>query len=141
MPDDPSNPLKQIFEQFAEKLHDVPGKARLARLAKTAKHIPEQVLDDLAALILQLNDLQLVGNDISIALLEVGFCDVKYTDATEFAAALRSRLKRYVQQPRVADSARNDFQDRRRWWGMALSRAAELCRWPAIVLMETCSGA
>jgi len=31
---------------------------------------------------------------------------------------------------------RGDFHDRVAWWCHALARAAELCRWPAIVLTE-----
>jgi hypothetical protein len=141
VPDEPSNPFEKIIVRFAEQLHDAPGAARLARLAKTVRRIPEPVLDDLAALITQLNDAQLVGDDIAVHLIEVGYCDAKYSDATEFTCALRTRLQRYIREPRVANNERGDLKERISWWRMALGRAAELCRWPAIVLMETCSGA
>jgi hypothetical protein len=84
---------------------------------------------------------QLVGDDIAISLIEVGFCDLRFADAVEFAAALRTRLQRYIREPRVANNERRVLKERISWWSMALGRAAELCRWPAIVLMEICSGA
>ncbi|RXG86143.1 hypothetical protein [Bradyrhizobium zhanjiangense] len=135
MRDEP-NAFEKIFGHFAKRLHDAPGAARLARLAQTAKRIPEPLLDDLAALILQLDDVQLVDGDVALNLIEVGFCDVRYTDAVAFASALKTRLQGYVDDPRVASNARGDFRDRVAWWHMALSRAAELCRWPAFLLME-----
>ena len=140
MPDAP-NPFEMIFAHYAEQLRDAPGAARLARLARTAKRIPEPVLADLTALITQLGDTQLVGDDISLHLIDVAFCDTRYADAVEFVSALRTRLQRYNREPRVAINARGDFRDRVAWWRMALGRAAELCRWPGIVLMEICSGA
>jgi hypothetical protein len=138
MPDEP-NPFEKMFTHFAERLRDAPGTTRLARLARTAKGIPEPLLADLTTLILQLDDVQLVGNDIALHLIEVGFCDAKYANAADFASALRIRLQDYVRDPRVASNARGDFKDRVAWWRMALGRAAELCRWPAIVLMEASS--
>jgi hypothetical protein len=87
-------------------------------------------------LVAQLDDVQLVGNDIAIHLIEVGFCDARYADAAEFASALRSRLRRYVRSPDVAEAAREDFRRRIGWWKMALGRAFELRKWPAIVLTE-----
>jgi hypothetical protein len=129
-----------MFTHFAERLRDAPGAGRLARLARTAKRVPETLLTDLTALIAQLDDVPLVGADIALSLIDVAFCDVKYSDALAFAVALRTRLQEYVRDSRVADNARSDFRDRVAWWKMALGRAAELCRWPAIVLMtETCS--
>ena len=71
-------------------------------------------------LITQLDDVQLVGNDIAIHLIEVGFCDARYADAVEFASALKSRLRRYVRLPEVAEAAREDFRKRIGWWRMAL---------------------
>jgi len=67
-------------------------------------------------LITQLDDVQLVGNDIAIHLIEVGFCDARYADAIDFASALRSRLRRYVHLPEVAEAARQDFRKRIGWW-------------------------
>jgi hypothetical protein len=95
-----------------------------------------QVLDDLTALVLQLNDPQLAGDDIALHLIDVAFCDARYVDAVEFVCELRARLKRYVREPRVASDARGSFRERTAWWRMALARAAELCRWPVVVLME-----
>jgi hypothetical protein len=133
---DEPNPFQSIFVHFAEQLRDAPGAARLERLARTAKRIPEPVLDDLAALVLQLNDPQLAGDDIALHLIDVAFCDARYADAVEFVSALRARLARYVREPRVASDARGDFRDRVVWWRLALARAADLCKWPAVVLME-----
>ena len=136
MTSDP-NPFEQMFTQFAERLHDAPGASRLARLAKTAKRIPEPALADLTAFVVQLDDVQLAGDDIALHLIDVGFCDARYADAVEFVSALRTRLQRYVREPRVASDARGSFKERVAWWRMALGRAAELCRWPAVVLTET----
>jgi hypothetical protein len=124
-----------MFTHFAEQLPDAPGVARIVRLARTARRIPGPVLDDLAAWVEQL-DAQLVGDDIALHLIEVAYCDMKYADAIDFVSALRTRLQRYARDPRVANDARGDFKERHAWWRMALGRAAELCRWPAIVLME-----
>jgi hypothetical protein len=33
--------------------------------------------------------------------------------------------------------ARAELKERVSWWSVAVGRVAELCRWPAIVLMET----
>ncbi|WP_024506587.1 hypothetical protein [Bradyrhizobium sp. ARR65] len=52
------------MSHFAGRLRDAPGAARLAHLARTAKRIPEPVLADLAALIAQLDHVQLVGFDV-----------------------------------------------------------------------------
>ena len=113
-----------------------PALPGMSGLARTAKRIPGPVLDDLTALVLQLNDAQLVGDDIALHLIDVGFCDARYADAVEFVSALRMRLQRYVREPRVARDARGSFKERVAWWRMALGRAAELCRWPVVVLME-----
>jgi hypothetical protein len=129
--------LDRIFALFAEKLADAPGALRLARLAKTARTIPDPLLADLAALITQLDDVPLVGNDIAIHLIEISHCDARYPDATAFASALKTRLQRYVDHSLAASDARDDFRERVAWWRMALSRAGELCRWPTTVLMET----
>src|SRR5690348_11841283 len=97
--DDPNNPLEEIFSHYAEHLDDAPYASRLVRLAKTAKRIPETLMDDLAGLIVQLDDVALVGNDISVALLDVGYCDTRYPDAVAFASALKMRLTDYVENP------------------------------------------
>jgi len=80
------------------------------------------------------------GSDIAIHLIEVGFCDLIFANATGFASALRTRLQDYVRDPRVASNARSYFKERVTWWSMALGRAAALCRWPAIMLMEASLG-
>jgi hypothetical protein len=113
--DDP-NPLEDILRFHAEKFRDAPGAARIARLARTAKCIPESLLADLMALVAQLDDVQLVGGDIALHLIEVGFCDVRYSDAVDFASALRTRLQRYVHDSCVADAARTEFTERVAWW-------------------------
>jgi hypothetical protein len=118
----------------AAPLRDAPGAARVARLAKTAKRIPARLLDDLAALVIQLDDTELVGGDIAIHLVEVGYCDARYAGAVHFASALKTRLQRYIRDPEVAADARNSFRERVGWWKMALGRAFELRKWPAIVL-------
>jgi hypothetical protein len=137
MADGAANPLERIIAHFAEQLHDAPGAGRLARLAKTAKRIPDQLIAELEALIEKLDDVPLVGNDIACALIDVSRCEARYADAVEFATALKARLQRYVDNPIAAKDARGSFRERVAWWRMALSRAGELCRWPAIVLMET----
>jgi hypothetical protein len=129
--------LELILACFAERLNDAPGASRLARLAKTAGRIPEPLLADLETLIIQLGDVPLVGDDIAAHLLEVSHCDARWADATEFATALKIRLQRYASDPLAARDARRSYAERVAWWRMALSRAGELCRWPAIVLMET----
>ena len=106
------------------------------------KRIPGTLLDDVTALIAQLDDIELVGSDIALHLIDTAYCDARYTCATGFVSALeKRRLQNYVDDPRAASAARSEFRERVGWWRMALGRAAELCRWPAIVLMETCSGA
>ena len=138
MADDP-NPLEEILRFHAEKFRGSPYAGRVARLARTAKRIPAPLLDDLATLITQLDDVQLVGNDLTIHLIEVGFCDARYADAVEFASALRARLRRYVFLPEVAEAERKDLRERIGWWRMALGRAFETRKWPAVVLKETSS--
>jgi hypothetical protein len=96
-------------------------------------------LDDLATLITKIDDVQLVGNDIAIHLIEIAFCDGRCADAVAFASALRKRLRHYADDPHAAQNTRGVFRERVAWWQMAVSRAAELSRWPAVVLMETCS--
>jgi hypothetical protein len=73
------------------------------------------LLDDLSALVIQLDDTELVGGDIAIYLVEVAYCNVRYADAIEFASALRSRLWRYARSPEVAEAAREDFRKRIGW--------------------------
>jgi hypothetical protein len=97
---DDANPLENILRDHAVRFRGAPYASRVAQLARTAASIPEPLIADLAVLILQLDDVQLVGGDIALHLIEVGFCDVRYTDAVDFAAALRSRLRRYIRKPR-----------------------------------------
>jgi hypothetical protein len=133
--DDP-NPLETILRFHAEKFRGAPGAARVARLAKTAAHIPEPLLNDLATLITQVDDTELVGGDIAIHLVEVGYCNARYAGAVHFASALKTRLQRYVREPREASAARAEFRERVAWWRMALGRSFDLRKWPAIVLTE-----
>jgi hypothetical protein len=93
------------------------------------------LLDDLAALVIQLDDTELVGGDIAIHLVEIGYCNARYRDAIDFASALRLRLRRYVRSPLVAEAAREELKERVGWWRMAIRRAFELRKWPAIVLI------
>jgi hypothetical protein len=88
-------------------------------------------------LIAQVDDVQLVGADIAVHLIDVGYCDARYAGAVHFVTALKKRPQRYVDEPRVGGAARAEFKERVAWWCMALGRAAELCRWPATVLTET----
>ena len=82
---------------------------------------------------IQLLDTELVGGDIAIHLIEIGYCNARYHDAIDFASALRLRLRRYIRSAQVAEAAREDFKKRIGWWKMALGRAFELRKWPAIV--------
>jgi hypothetical protein len=117
--DDP-NPLENILRDHAARFRGAPYASRVARLAKTAKRIPAPLLDDLATLITQLDDVELVGNDVALHVVEVAYCDARYADAVEFVSALRSRLRRYVRSPQVAEAAREDFRKRIGWWRTAL---------------------
>jgi hypothetical protein len=134
--DDDSNPLETILRFHAEKFRNSPGAARVARLAKTAGSIPDPLIDDLAELIVQLDDTELVGNDLALHLVDVAYCGVRVGDAVGFAAAFRSRLQRYLRSPEVAESAREDFAPRIAWWKAAIGRAFEIRQWPAVVLAE-----
>jgi hypothetical protein len=96
------NPLEDILRFHTEKFRNAPGAAGIARLARTAARIPAALLDDLATLDHRLDDVQLVGNDVSIHVIEVGFCDARYADAVELASARRARLRRYVREPSEA---------------------------------------
>jgi hypothetical protein len=49
------------------------------------------------------------------------------------------RLQRYVENADEAASARAEFKERVGWWRMALGRAGELSRWPAMVLIKEMS--
>jgi hypothetical protein len=119
---DDGNPLEDILRFHAEKFRDAPGSARVARLARTAARIPEPLLEDLAALILQLNDVEFVGGDIALSIIEVAYCDARHGDATDFAAALRSRLQRYVRTPEVAVAAREEVKKRIGSWRTAIGK-------------------
>jgi hypothetical protein len=134
--DEAKNPLQTILEFQAEKLCNSPGAARLARLAKMAARIPDPLIDDLAALI-ELLDVPLVGDDLMLAVIDVAFCDARPGDATDFAAAYRSRLQRYVRCREVADAARAENSRRIAWWRCAIGKMLELRKWPAITLTET----
>jgi hypothetical protein len=136
-PNNGANILDRILKLFAEQLSDAPGALRLARLARTAKKIPEPLLADIEELVLQVDDPQFVGDDVAVHILDIGFCDARCANATEFATALKTRLQRYASDPRVASNARCILKERVSWWRMALSRAGGLCRWPTIVLRET----
>jgi len=96
-----TNSFVAIFEY-----DDAPYASRLARLARTAKDVPDALLDDVAELIVRLDDVQLVVGDVAIALLDVGYCDKRYHDAFDFADALKRRLERYLQNPDEAARAR-----------------------------------
>lgn len=134
---DDLNAFQQIFDHYAEVFHDAPGARKLERLAKTAGRIPEPLLDDLAASVVKLDDVQLVGSDIHLALIDVGYCEARYHDATMFASGLRRRLESYVDKPDEAASMRQHYRERTSWWRMALRRAGELSvRWPALLLMN-----
>jgi hypothetical protein len=133
--DDEPNPLESILEFQASKLRGSPGGARVAKLAKTAKRVPTALINDLEVLILQL-DTELVGADLALAVIGVAYLDERVGDATDFAAAFRSRLQRYIRCREVADAAREEFKKRIAWWRAAIGRAFELRQWPAITLTE-----
>lgn len=136
---DEPHPFEKIFNRYADRLADAPGAGRLARLARTAKRIPEQLLERLTALVLQINDPQFVGDDITVHLFDVSHCDAKCVNATAFVTALGERLQRYIDNPHEADNARRVVRERSAWRGMALARAAELRQWPAVVFADVCS--
>jgi hypothetical protein len=133
---DDQNQLEQIFTRYADWLSGAPGAARLTRLAKSSKFIDDGLLSHLAELIERLDDVQLTGDDIAIHLIEVGYCDARYANATTFISALAARLQGYSDNPIAASDARGDFRERIAWWSMAVSRAAKLSKWPALVLMQ-----
>jgi hypothetical protein len=134
--DDESNPLSTILNEHAERFKRAPYARAIARLARTARSIPDPLIDDLAELILQLDDVQLVGNDLALHLVDIAYCGVRVGDGTDFAAAFRSRLQRYLRSPEVKEAAREDFRPRIAWWKAAIGRAFEIRAWPAIVLAE-----
>jgi hypothetical protein len=135
--DDGTNALEAILEFQAAHLRAAPGGARVSRLAKTAKRIPASVLNDLEILILQINDTELVGADLALAIIDIAYCDARIGDATDFAAAFRSRLQRYVRYPEFAVVTRAELMERVAWWKMAIGRAFRLCKWPAVILAES----
>jgi hypothetical protein len=136
MMDDDSNPLHDILEFQAEKLRTAPGAARVSRLARTAKRIPASVLSDLEVLILQISDTELIGADLALAIIDIAYCDARIGDATDFAAAFRSRLQRYVRYPEFALATREELMKRVAWWRCAVGRALEIRTWPAIALAK-----
>jgi hypothetical protein len=131
------NPFEVIFELYAARLNDAPGASRLARLSRSAKRIPAPLLARLTELVVEIDDPQFVGDDIAVHLFDVSHCDAKCANATAFVSALGERLQRYLDNDLAAERARGVLRERAAWWKMALSRAGELCRWPAIVLMKT----
>ena len=133
---DDCDPLEKILTRFAAQLADAPGAARLKRLAKTAKNIPERLLIELTGLVTQL-DVGLVGDDVWFHLVEIAYCDVRVGSATEFVSALAKRLRTYIADPAEASAARSALREKVSWWKMAMRKAAELQRWPAIVLART----
>jgi hypothetical protein len=66
---------------------------KIARLARSAKRIPTSLLDDLAALVAKIEDVQLVRGDIATHLFDLAYCGARCHDA-----------------------------ERTNWWGMALAR-------------------
>jgi hypothetical protein len=133
---DDQNQLEQIFTRYSDWLSGAPGAARLASLAKSSRFIDHGLLAHLAELIERLDDVQLTGDDIAIHLIEVGYCGARCASATAFASALAARLQRYIDNPIAASDARGDLRERIAWWSMAVSRAAKLSKWPALVLMQ-----
>ena len=133
------NPFEEILPATPIGLAARPTPGRLAGLARSSKFINDGLLAHLAELIERLDDVVLVGDDIAIHLIKVGYCDAKYANATAFASALAARLRRYIDHPISASDARCDFRERIAWC-MAVARASELRKWPAIVLTEVSSG-
>lgn len=86
------NPIEAICGHYAAMLTDAPGAARLARLARTAKRLPDALLARLTELVEQIDDAQFIGNDIAVHLFEVSHCDAKYADATHLANACSAIL-------------------------------------------------
>lgn len=135
-----NNPIETILIDFALKLDDAPCSGRLARLAWTARRLSKALIDDLAALIMQIDDTQFVGDDIAVHVIDVAFHDVRYSDARAFALALRTRLQAYVRDPCLASGARREFRECVASWKpalVALGRSADRRR-EAIVPMEAC---
>jgi hypothetical protein len=118
--DGANNPLEDIIAHFAAQVPgDAPGAGDLAELAAKGKHIPDQLLAELDALIEQL-DVPLVGNDIACALIDVSRSEARYADAVHFAWALKMRLQGYVDDPRWASEARGSYAERVACWRAAL---------------------
>jgi hypothetical protein len=130
------NPFEEILNRYADWLKGAPYAGRLAGLARSSKFIDHGLLAHLAELIEELDDVQLAGDDIAIHLIEAGYCGARYANATAFASALAARLRRYIDNPIAASCARGDFRERIAWWTMAVSRAAKLSKWPAMVLIK-----
>ncbi len=70
---------------------------------------------DVTALITQLDDVQLIGDDISIHLIESGYCDARYVDACAFVSALKKRLQHYIDEPAAASATRAEFKTHVEW--------------------------
>lgn len=83
---------------------------------------------------MRLDDVQLVGDDVAAHIFEISHCDARCINATAFAIALGKRLQHYLDNPVTADGARAELRERVAWWRIALSRAGDLARWPALVL-------
>jgi hypothetical protein len=122
------NPFEVIFGMFAGRLNDAPGASRLARVAKSAKHIPDALLVRVIDLVAEIDDAEFVGNDIAVHLFDVGFCDAKYAGAIHFVSALERRLQHFLDNDNATDNARSVMRERAMWWKMAISKAGGLCR-------------
>jgi hypothetical protein len=88
------------------------------------------MINELATLILQLDDPEFVAADIVVAVTDIAYCDRRYADAIEFASDLRTRLQHYIRSPQAAASARLVLLEQCAWWRMALGTAFARCRWP-----------
>ena len=123
--DDP-NPFEQIFNHYADRLSDASGAAPACSFGRSAKRIREALLEDVAVLILRLDDVQLVGGDVAVHLFEIAYCHLHHAGAVRFVSALRERLQRCADSSVAASNARSDFRERSAWWGMPVARASEL---------------
>ena len=128
MADDP-NPLEDILRFHAEKFQDAPSAARLARLAKTAKHILAPLLDDLAALLIQLDDTELVGGDIALP-------------SSKSPIVMCAMPTRSILRPRSGRGCGVMFACRkwRRPRGKSLRSASDSGAWPWAALLKLANG-
>jgi hypothetical protein len=75
---DDRNPLEDILRFHAEKFRDAAGRCPRRAARQDGEAHPWPLLADLEALIAQLDDVQLVGNDIALHLVDVSYCDARY---------------------------------------------------------------